>query len=1189
MTAEALTQKEQNGVNTWLDRPVFSFWPAFTVEKLIIVILLFLTVTSRFYNVGARVMSHDEVNHVVPAYDFYQGRGYRYDPVTHGPFQFHMIAFSYFMLGDSDFSARVPAAIFGIAVVVFAIFAYRRYFGRAGALIAGLFFMISPYILFYSRYTRNEIFIVFWGEVMLWIFLRYLECGEKKYLIFLAVITAFHYTDKATAYIFTAEALIFLAVLFIFQMLKRKWERADLKLFFLITSLMTMITGACGFVFALSQPAEAQDASLAESGEALITGVSSSQVTMIISLAVAVIAVIIAAIMLIRGVGLKHIRDSRSFDLLALQISLILPLLSALPMKIAGFNPLDYTQAGILHATLFVVPMALLSILIGLSWNRRVWLQCTIIFWSIFTIFYTTIFTQGDGFFAGIMGALGYWMAQQSVQRGSQPLYYYALVQVPLYEFLPAIGTIVALIIGIVKGLFISKANHPFESPELKIISEHDTENIPEIHAENTPDLIQIDTTKEENKLKETILPQKRRFFSDPPDNVGELRPVPTLLLLFFWSLISLIAFSLAGERMPWLTTHIAMPMILCSAWGVGYLLETTPWHEIVKKKGFLVFTLGLLLILALSSMFGSLLGINPPFHGKELDQLRATSTFLLALLASIGSAAGLLILLKDWSFRSFWRLLLLSGFLILGVITFRTSFRASYILYDTAQEFLVYAHASRDPKDILEQIEEISSRLTGGKDIVVAYDNDCLYPYWWYFRDYPNRRWYNDTPTKDLRNAPIILVGNDNFAKIEPVVSKNYYRFDYKRMWWPMEDYSNLTFQRIFDAIKDPNMRTALWNIWFNRDYTLYAQVTGRTNLTLADWSPVDTMRMYIRKDIAAQIWEYGLAPIPEEPEVDPYEAGTISLDADIVITSADGLAFSAPRGIAIAPDGSLYIADSRNHRIVHLNENGELLHKWGTYADILSGDAPEGTFNEPWGIAVSPDGNVFVADTWNHRIQKFTADGQFITMWNEFGDTQAPDSFWGPRGIAVDFMGRVYVTDTGKQRVVIFDSNGKYITHFGGLGLLPGQFDEPVGIAVDNIGHVYIADTWNNRIQIMAPDPDYMNYTNILSWEIDAWNSQTLDNKPFLAINSTGQIFISDPDTGRILQFDTQGNFVNIWGGFDNAIVIGISSGLAVDAQDHVWVSDASNNSLLRFTIPTTGSSAKDALLTNFSSGGN
>ena len=142
----------------WLDKPILPWWQGLTIEKLLLVIIIVLTIFSRFYDVGARTMAHDEINHVVPAYSF---EGYVYDPVTHGPFQFHALALSYFLFGDSDFSSRVPAALFGIGVVLFALFAWRRYLGRVGSLIAGTIFMISPYILFYSRYTRNEIFIVF--------------------------------------------------------------------------------------------------------------------------------------------------------------------------------------------------------------------------------------------------------------------------------------------------------------------------------------------------------------------------------------------------------------------------------------------------------------------------------------------------------------------------------------------------------------------------------------------------------------------------------------------------------------------------------------------------------------------------------------------------------------------------------------------------------------------------------------------------------------------------------------------------------------------------------------------------------------------------------------------------------------------------------------------------------------------
>jgi uncharacterized protein (TIGR03663 family) len=211
-------------LNSWLDRPIFSFWPKFTIYHLLISLILLTTILSRFIMLGERVMSHDEVNHVVPAYTFYTGGGYRYDPVTHGPLQFHLIALSYTLFGDNDFSARIPDALFGIGVVAFALFAFKRYLGRLGSLIAGFLFTISPYISFYSRYTRNEIYIVFWGMALIWGVLNYLEFGRKRTLLFITIITALHFTDKATSYIFTAELLIFLAVIFVAQLMTKPWR-----------------------------------------------------------------------------------------------------------------------------------------------------------------------------------------------------------------------------------------------------------------------------------------------------------------------------------------------------------------------------------------------------------------------------------------------------------------------------------------------------------------------------------------------------------------------------------------------------------------------------------------------------------------------------------------------------------------------------------------------------------------------------------------------------------------------------------------------------------------------------------------------------------------------------------------------------------------------------------------------------
>jgi predicted membrane-bound mannosyltransferase len=113
--AESNPMHADNASPSWLDRPVFKSHPQFKVETLLVVLIILLALVSRFTMLGERVMSHDEVNHVWPSYDFFKGKGYAHNPITHGPFQFHAVALSYFLFGDSDFTSRIPAAAFSTA------------------------------------------------------------------------------------------------------------------------------------------------------------------------------------------------------------------------------------------------------------------------------------------------------------------------------------------------------------------------------------------------------------------------------------------------------------------------------------------------------------------------------------------------------------------------------------------------------------------------------------------------------------------------------------------------------------------------------------------------------------------------------------------------------------------------------------------------------------------------------------------------------------------------------------------------------------------------------------------------------------------------------------------------------------------------------------------------------------------
>src|SRR6266511_3115253 len=130
---------------TWLERPIHPAIPAITNEIALFAGIILLAIVTRFYNLDARVMSHDESLHTYFSWLLYRGQGYEHSPMMHGPLQFHMVALSYFLFGANDFTSRIPTALFSIAIVGMVWF-WRRYLGRWGALIAGLLLVISPYM-----------------------------------------------------------------------------------------------------------------------------------------------------------------------------------------------------------------------------------------------------------------------------------------------------------------------------------------------------------------------------------------------------------------------------------------------------------------------------------------------------------------------------------------------------------------------------------------------------------------------------------------------------------------------------------------------------------------------------------------------------------------------------------------------------------------------------------------------------------------------------------------------------------------------------------------------------------------------------------------------------------------------------------------------------------------------------------
>jgi predicted membrane-bound mannosyltransferase/DNA-binding beta-propeller fold protein YncE len=1159
----------------WLERPLLPALPAITNEIILFSIIILTAIVSRFYNLGLRVMSHDESLHTYFSWLLYKGDGYQHNPMMHGPLQFHFIALSYSLLAPNDFTARIPAALFSIATIWMTWY-WRRYLGKTGALLAGVMMVISPIMLFYGRYVREDAYAVFSGVLMLYTVLRYFESGERKYLFWLALALVIHFADKETSYIYAAELLLFLAIYFIARVTRNTWsDQSAYRAFMiaLVIAIMLIAVGA-GWGIATRQTATVGSTEVAapinpSAAASPLQPVTSSASPAAILVLAGLVATIAAGIFLVRGYTWARIKSERAFDMLMLTGTLVLPMLVAFPVKF--LQPIlkvqipttapelqALTSHDVLIIGIFLLIAFGLSIAIGQLWDKN-WWKLALTFWVPFTILYTTVFTNTDGFFTGVVGSLGYWLVQQGVQRGSQPWYYYILIQIPVYEFLPLLGASLAILIAL-----------------------------------------------------------RRRFRAHPdgallersePASTEEVNFPNTFALLFWWSLVSIIAFSMAGEKMPWLTYHLTWPMILLAGWGLGTIIDSTDWRGLRQQRALLVLAAIFVFLTSLAASMLSLLGPTPPFQGKDLQQLQNTSAFLLPALVGIASAVSLVYLLRNWSNKQILNVFIMTVFSGLAILTARTAFRAAYINYDNATEYLVYAHASTGVKDVINQATEISKRTTGGMGINIAYDASApdtgvSWPFVWYLRDFTNQHSF-DQPTRALRDSTIVIVDSKNFDKIDQALGPGYYRIDYIRMWWPNQDYFNLVsdrqslpfdpnyscsgvlgflqlfktkdFSRICSALLDPKIRAGIVDIWLNRDYTAYAAATGHTDLTLATWQPSDQMRMYIRKDVAQQIWKYGALPTQQTASVDPYQGKTVTLTADQIIDSSKlTLPMNAPRSLAFAADGTFFVADSRNHRILHFDPSGTLIDQWGTPSgndpNKPNPSAPPSTFNEPWGVAVGPDGSVYVSDTWNHRIQKFTTAGQFVKMWGVFGQGAQQDTFYGPRGIAVDAQGKVYVVDTGNKRIVVFDSAGNYLTQFGSAGLQPGQFDEPVGIAIDSNGIVYITDTWNQRIQSFSPSPDGLTFTPLRQWDVVGWNGQSLDNKPFIAVDNKGHLFVTDPDGYRVIEYTTDGQLIQTWGDFGStSMTFALASGIAIDPQAHVWVTDAGNNNrIMRFTAP-------------------
>lgn len=225
----------------------------------------------------------------------------------------------------------------------------------------------------------------------------------------------------------------------------------------------------------------------------------------------------------------------------------------------------------------------------------------------------------------------------------------------------------------------------------------------------------------------------------------------------------------------------------------------------------------------------------------------------------------------------------------------------------------------------------------------------------------------------------------------------------------------------------------------------------------------------------------------------------------------------FRQPRDVEVDAAGNVYVSDHQNSRVQKFSANGTFL------SSIGAPGRKNGQLRRPNAIAISGT-TLLVADTDNHRIAAFNTNGNFIRNWGSQGTGNGQFSY--PQGVAVDSAGNVYVTDTFNHRIQVFTAAGDYLRQWGTLGSGPGQLRFPTHIDFDAAGNLYVADSNNHRIQVFDSQGTFIR-------QISGFGTGPgqLRVPVGLDVSADGYLYISDTFNNRVQKFTTAGAFVGLW----------------------------------------------------------
>ncbi|HEX6820377.1 MAG TPA: flippase activity-associated protein Agl23 [Ktedonobacterales bacterium] len=647
-----------------------------TIEQWTWVAIVLLAGILRFWGLGDKPLHHDESMHAFYSYLFARDpASYAYDPLLHGPFQFHAVGIFFdvvlffewiFRQGSAaghpwinDFTARVVPALFGIGIVILPA-GLRRELGRTTALIAALLLAVSPAFVYFSRFLREDIYFNFFMFAMVVCAVRFARDRETKWLVGLFAAAVLAYATFEGIFLALAIFLGFLAVMFVWEIgqsvaesLPRVLEWRE-RLFFSRTALLLLL-GAIGSALAIAAMSIVHRVgafATANQSAADAQAQTLEHTTVIVLLWVSILVALFV-------IGVLFFQMLYDPDFVPEQAEATTATIRAEATPGAEGEDDEYHDAPVrrkkrlaerindaleapgrwqerMRDRLDPERQTFLRMLLAVTWVQ--WFVAFVTAWVLFAALFWVIpggpgapaQSLGDGFQLGvgkgIWGGLYYWATQQDVARGGQPWYYYLLL-IPLYEQL-------AIVFGIAGAIY------------------------------------------------------------------SLVRPTRFRLFLIWWFVGSLALYSWAGEKMPWLSIQILLPLMLLAAIAIDVVLA--------QARAF-VFSADL----------------------RNWEQTKGA--LRKSAVGLFGTLAAVLLLIP--MVHSMWVL-------------------SQQDAANGPKEMMVYVQTTTDVTTVMNKINAADKTMYGGyHQLRIAVGNQEEWPFYWYLRDY----WLDPHPSTYVAFDPSV------------------------------------------------------------------------------------------------------------------------------------------------------------------------------------------------------------------------------------------------------------------------------------------------------------------------------------------------------------------------------------------------------------------------------------------------